>query len=346
MKKKIVAVLFAALIFCIGFAFPVSAATITENLYFSGSNVVELDGSTADGSFVSYPLETYIQNSYEIPFFSYAAGTVGKSQKYIYKNVTDLILDYRDYSSGDLTFSITFYNESEVITTLDIDIIINDNNTSNRADDTYSIGMLRGYDNFGEGYQTITPNAKPYIAFSLAALLVKSYSTSVIPTHFSLMFYTKDCEADFLIYGVTSDLDKQYNAIWQEGYDKGYTDGKDQGFLNGYNKGYNNGKDVGISSINTSAIRQEGYNQGFAEGAKTQSAYELGFDAGKEWQHNMDLSTGEVSDFITTLGGSLISSFLYVGSNIEIMGFSLLTLLGFVVLGLVIYLALKLKGSS
>ena len=129
--------------------------------------------------------------------------------------------------------------------------------------------------------------------------------------------------------------DRSYNA----GFDSGVELGKQL-----YGIKDNNNDTYDDDSYN--AGYNSGYNLGFDEGAASSDGYNAGFEAGKKWQKNNDESTGAVSDFVTDVGGTVVSSFLYFGKNVEFLGISLLSLLGVLVVGFVVFFIFrKVKGG-
>lgn len=129
--------------------------------------------------------------------------------------------------------------------------------------------------------------------------------------------------------------DNSYNA----GFDSGVQLGKDM-----YGIKDNNNDTYDDDSYN--AGYNSGYNLGFDEGSASSDGYNVGFEAGKKWQKNNDESTGAVSDFVTDVGGTVVSSFLYFGKNVEFLGISLLSLLGVLVVGFVVFFIFrKVKGG-
>jgi hypothetical protein len=129
--------------------------------------------------------------------------------------------------------------------------------------------------------------------------------------------------------------DRSYNA----GFDSGVELGKQL-----YGIKDNNNDTYDDDSYN--AGYNSGYNLGFDEGAASSDGYNVGFEAGKKWQKNNDESTGAVSDFVTDVGGTVVSSFLYFGKNVEFLGISLLSLLGVLVVGFVVFFIFrKVKGG-
>ena len=129
--------------------------------------------------------------------------------------------------------------------------------------------------------------------------------------------------------------DRSYNA----GFDSGVELGKQL-----YGIKDNNNDTYDDDSYN--AGYNSGYNLGFDEGSASSDGYNVGFEAGKKWQKNNDESTGAVSDFVTDVGGTVVSSFLYFGKNVEFLGISLLSLLGVLVVGFVVFFIFrKVKGG-
>lgn len=345
--KKIICILCVSLILVCTFCFSVFAdVTVNENPYFSGTYIQKIGSATLDGSYSSYPLGVYIDGSVDMPFHGVNGTTGGETQLYNYSSISDLIIDYTNYRQGLIRFTIEFYQDDTLLTSFDIRTNLNDNNTGAATDDFYEIAAFSGNDNLDTEYKKIVPLAQPYIAFNLGALLFKSYDYSLNPTHFKVSFLQSDCEADFRIYGVINNYDETFYDIYDKGYNDGYVNGEQNGYSSGYTKGHSVGKEDGIASVDKDAVYNEGWEQGFTDGVMTDDAYDVGFEDGKEWQHNYDMSVGEVSNFFYDIGGIVMSAFLYVGNNIHFMGISLLAILGIIVIGLFAYFGVKcLKGN-
>ena len=111
----------------------------------------------------------------------------------------------------------------------------------------------------------------------------------------------------------------------------------DTGFKKGYDTGLLKAVEIYGTDENGDGYIDASYNAGYTAGASSSTLYNEGFDAGKAWQLNYDESSGAVSDFFSDVGGTIISSFLYVGSNIKILGITLLSLIGIIVLGAVVF---------
>lgn len=343
--KKIICVCFAvALLMCTFCLAAFADVPVNENAYFYGENKRDIGGATVDGSYCGYPIGVFINGSFDMPFIGY--NTHGETNKYMYNSVSDLIIDYRDYRNGTIQFYIDFYNEDSFLYTTTIRTEINDNGTGTAADDFYQIAAFNGNDNIDGVFTKIVPVAQPYIAFNLGALHHRSNYSHTAPTHFKVQFIQSECYADFRIYGVMNNVNTSYEYIYNNGYGNGYYEGENDGYNSGYTDGFNVGKENGINSVDKDAIYNEGWEQGFSDGVQTDAAYDVGFEAGKKWQHNYDLSTGEVTNFLYTAGGALISFFLYLGNNINVMGFSLLSIIGIVVVGALVYIGIRLaKGN-
>lgn len=346
MKKIIYVCCVATLIICTFCLSAFAAVPTNENPYFYGSNVMSLGNSTIDGSYSSYPVGVYIDGSFDMPFKGVSGGMGGETREYKYSSVTDLIIDYTNYRQGTFRFYIEFYDENGIVFTTRVETQIDDNGTGTAADDVYQIAAFNGNDNIDQEYKKIVPIAQPYIAFNLGALIHRSNYAGEDLTHFKVSFVQSECYADFRIYGVMANYDVTYQGIYNKGYNSGYVNGEQNGYSSGYTKGHSVGKQEGISSVDKDAVYNEGWEQGFTDGVMTNDAYDVGFEDGKEWQHNYDLSTGEVTNFLYTAGGALISFFLYLGNNINVMGFSLLSIIGIVVVGALVYIGIRLaKGN-
>lgn len=111
----------------------------------------------------------------------------------------------------------------------------------------------------------------------------------------------------------------------------------DTGFKKGYDTGLLKAVEIYGTDENGDGYIDASYNAGYTAGASSSDGYSTGFEAGKAWQLNYDESSGAVSDFFSDVGGTIISSFLYVGSNIKILGITLLSLIGIIVLGAVVF---------
>lgn len=119
----------------------------------------------------------------------------------------------------------------------------------------------------------------------------------------------------------------------------------DTGFKKGYDTGLLRAVEIYGTDDDGDGYIDASYNAGYTAGASSADGYSTGFEAGKSWQKNYDESSGAVSDFVTDVGGTIISSFLYVGSNIKILGITLLSLIGMIVLGAVVFFIWgKVKG--
>ena len=339
MKKKIFCVFVAVFVLCVSLSSSVFAA-VTENSYFFGDPVT-LDSSTLDGSYVGISKGFYVENSFEMPFLSNFHDKTAETKKYNYGSITDLIIDYSEYQAGTLRFSIEFYNGEELYRTFDIDIILDNNNTAQVADDTYKIALFSGNDNLDGEYKDITPNSTPYIAFNLGAVFVKGYEAHAAPTHFKISYTLANCTAAFNIYGVM-ETSLTYGEIWQEGYNKGTSDGVKNGYNDGYKKGYDKGVDVGKDSVDTETYYNDGYNSGYQAGVEENEAYNVGFEAGKKWRGNNTASVNAFSEFFKTVMGSITSFFLYLGTNIEFLGTPILGILGVFIIGILAVVLFKL----
>lgn len=120
----------------------------------------------------------------------------------------------------------------------------------------------------------------------------------------------------------------------------------DTGFKKGYDTGLLKAVEIYGTDENGDGYIDASYNAGYTAGASSSTLYNEGFDAGKKWQKNNDESTGAVSDFVTDVGGTVVSSFLYFGKNVEFLGISLLSLLGVLVVGFVVFFIFrKVKGG-
>lgn len=120
----------------------------------------------------------------------------------------------------------------------------------------------------------------------------------------------------------------------------------DTGFKKGYDTGLLKAVEIYGTDENGDGYIDASYNAGYTAGASSSTLYNEGFDAGKKWQKNNDESTGAVSDFVTDVGGTVVSSFLYFGKNVEFLGISLLSLLGVLVVGFVVFwIFRKVKGG-
>lgn len=120
----------------------------------------------------------------------------------------------------------------------------------------------------------------------------------------------------------------------------------DTGFKKGYDTGLLKAVEIYGTDENGDGYLDASYNAGYTAGASSSTLYNEGFDAGKKWQKNNDESTGAVSDFVTDVGGTVVSSFLYFGKNVEFLGISLLSLLGVLVVGFVVFFIFrKVKGG-
>lgn len=120
----------------------------------------------------------------------------------------------------------------------------------------------------------------------------------------------------------------------------------DTGFKKGYDTGLLKAVEIYGTDENGDGYIDASYNAGYTAGASSSTLYNEGFDAGKKWQKNNDESTGAVSDFVTDVGGTVVSSFLYFGKNVEFLGISLLSLLGVIVVGFVVFFIFrKVKGG-
>ena len=120
----------------------------------------------------------------------------------------------------------------------------------------------------------------------------------------------------------------------------------DTGFKKGYDTGLLKAVEIYGTDENGDGYIDASYNAGYTAGASSSTLYNEGFEAGKKWQKNNDESTGAVSDFVTDVGGTVVSSFLYFGKNVEFLGISLLSLLGVLVVGFVVFFIFrKVKGG-
>ena len=349
MKKKF---LFFISVFTFLIVFAVSASAAPSG-YFSGTEAVV---DERDSIYV-VPQGYYLSGSFEYPF------NYGAFPKYRTDSVSELVFDISNFSDSELTyFNLNFTNGTDTFY-----FSIGCNPTSS----TFFV--------FSQDFQTVFgdfsySSEEYFLAFNVLSLIETAsekissfpFSSSNMPTFFSFSF--GNCSVDdFYIYcvvpsgssaGGSSSVSCTQTHITDtdgDGYDdSSYNAGATVGYDNGYEVGHDTGYDIGYeagqlslgSDENGDGYLDEPYNAGYDAGTKNSESYSVGFEDGKEWQHNYDLSTGAVSDFVTDVGGSIISAFLYTGSNIQILGISLLSILGIIVVGIfAFWVYRKVKGN-
>ena len=347
MKKKF---LFFISVFTFLFVFGVSASAAPSG-YFSGSVAVvdEID------SIYVVPQGYYLSGSLEYPV------NYGVSPKFRVDSVSELVFDVSNFSSSSISYlKLEFTNGTDTF--------------------RFSVGCSAPSSFFvlSENYEFPFAEYKfssdeKFFAFNLLSLIEASsenissfpFSSENLPTFFSVSLGNSSAN-EYYVYCVIPSVsfgDSSGGSCTQthitdtdgDGYDdSSYNAGATVGYNNGYDAGHDTGYDIGYeagqlslgSDENGDGYLDEPYNAGYDAGTKDSESYSVGFEDGKDWQHNYDLSTGAVSDFVTDVGGSIISAFLYTGSNIQILGISLLSILGIIVVGIFAFWVFrKVKGN-
>lgn len=130
--------------------------------------------------------------------------------------------------------------------------------------------------------------------------------------------------------------DASYTAGQQAGYTVGYADG--QASTDSYDLGYSIGYDTGLND-GQAASQEQSYNSGYNKG------YEEGYNVGKDFSKNQAADTEGIGNFFTHMISAIMSAFLYLGFNISYKGTTILTVIFFLILGVIVYALIKfLKG--
>lgn len=127
----------------------------------------------------------------------------------------------------------------------------------------YDSGYTAGYDSgFTDGYNSAATDNPGYDeGFEAGRLSGITEQKSKLGSYFINTNGTFTREDGWS--SVTVDIDT--SAVYQEGYNSGYTDGERDGFDNGYNSGYQTGLTEGYDSGHTDGY-QEGYDSGYTDG--------------------------------------------------------------------------------
>lgn len=75
------------------------------------------------------------------------------------------------------------------------------------------------------------------------------------------------------------------------------------------------------------------------------ASYQAGYNVGKDFSKNQASDTEEIGNFFTHMISAIMSAFLYLGFNISYKGTTILTVIFFIILGVIVYALIKfLKG--
>lgn len=75
------------------------------------------------------------------------------------------------------------------------------------------------------------------------------------------------------------------------------------------------------------------------------ASYQAGYNVGKDFSKNQASDAEEIGNFFTRMISAIMSAFLYLGFNISYKGTTILTVIFFVILGVIVYALIKfLKG--
>ena len=350
MRKKLLFIFSVVAIMTV-FAVSVSAA---PSDYFSGTESIVEQRS----GIYTVPKGYYLSGSFEYPL------NHGVSPKYRTDSVSELVFDVSNFSASSMSYlKLEFTNGADTFYF---------NVGCNPASSAFFVISQ----DFIEVFSEVTYSSDDiFLAFNVMSLIesasekISSFPFSVdnLPTFFSISLYKASAD-DFYAYCVVpaaslvGDSSESVSCTQThitdtdgDGYDDlSYNAGATVGYDNGYEAGHDVGYDIGYEAGQLSlgededgdGYLDEPYNAGYDAGTKNSEAYNVGFEDGKDWQHNYDLSTGAVSDFVTDVGGSIISAFLYTGSNIQILGISLLSIIGIIVVGIFAFWVFrKVKGN-